>query len=74
MENADYQLEQFCVGIKFYLSLASFHDKYTVVITFILSPLTSRPVTKLHNAIAETLRSSGNIMYVGPALLGLIDP
>jgi len=74
MENADYQLEQFCVGFKFYLSLASLHDKYTVIITFILSPITGCPVTKLHNVIAESLRSSANVMYVGPALLGLIDP
>jgi len=44
------------------------------MITFKLSPLTGRPVTKLHNLIAETLRSSGNVMYVGLALLGLIDP
>jgi hypothetical protein len=64
MENADYQLEQFCVGFKFHWSLASVHDKYTVVITFILSPLTGRPVTKLHNVIAETLRSSGKVMLV----------
>jgi len=74
MENADYELEKFCVGFKFYLSFASFHDKYTVIITFIFSPLTGRPVTKLHSVIAETLRSSGNVMSVGPALLGLIDP
>jgi len=74
MENADFQLEQFRVGFKFYLSLTSFHDKYSVIITFILSPFTGGHVTKLHNLIAETLRSSGNVMYVGPALLGLIDP
>ena len=73
MENADYQLEQFCVGFKFYLWLASSHDKYTVIITLIPRPLTGRPVTNLHNAIAKTLRSSGNVMYVGPALLGIID-
>jgi hypothetical protein len=73
MENVDYQLEQFCVRFKFYLSLASFHNKYTVIITFTLPPLTARHVTKLHNVIAETLRSSGNVTYVGPALLGLVD-
>jgi len=74
VENADYQLEQFCVGFKFYFSVASFHDKYTVIITFVLSPLTGCPVTKPHNVIDETLRSSGNVMYVGPALLRLIYP
>jgi hypothetical protein len=74
MENADYQLEQFCVGFKFCLSLARFHDKYTVIITFILSALTGRPLSKMDNVTAETIHSSGNIMYVGPALLGLTDP
>lgn len=71
---ADCQMEQFCVHFKFYLSLSSFHDKYTVIITSKPSPLNGRHVTKLLNVIAETLRSSGNTTYVGPALLGLIDP
>jgi hypothetical protein len=51
------------------MSLASFYNKYSVIITIIRSPVTGRPVTKLDNIIAETLRSSGNVMYVGPVLL-----